>query len=177
MIKISAFLKWIVTIDWIRAKPITIKCRLSYLSVTLSIVTLCVHLLWGWGIQYTYWKDLQKQSVLAGLLCIQSNCIFKTCLLSELLGGWYTCPLMQPTEVDSSTNSESQLQDDSQCKSSSQLGRVYQVSILTFCYCKGPEIDNGSLWQSRLYHWVVPFEVFKDHYWFYSQGKMVLSRF
>jgi len=52
---------------------------------------------------------------------------------------------MQPIEADSSTNSESQelqLQDDSQCSSSSQLDGVDQLSSLTFCYCKGPEIGE-----------------------------------
>jgi len=51
-------------------------------------------------------------------------------------------PSLQPTEADSSTNSESQalqLQDDSQCSSSSQLGGVNQQ---TFCYCKGSEISE-----------------------------------
>jgi len=39
MIKTSAFLMWMVTIDWIRAMPITIKYKPRYLSVTLSVAT------------------------------------------------------------------------------------------------------------------------------------------
>ena len=87
----------------------------------------------------TFWKDH----------CLpKAEAFFKTCLLPELLGGWYTRPLMPPTEFDSnSTNSETQhstraLQDNLQCTSSSQSGESVQSSSQTFCYCNGPEISE-----------------------------------
>ena len=86
-----------------------------------------------------FWKDH----------CVpKAKVFFKTCLLPELLGGWYIRPLMPPTEFDSnSTNLETQhstraLQDDSQCTSSSQSGGAVQPSSQTFCYCNGPEIGE-----------------------------------
>ena len=86
-----------------------------------------------------FWKDH----------CVpKAKAFFKTCLLPELLGGWYTRPLMPPTEFDSnSANSETQhssraLQDDSQCTSSSQSGGAVQPPSQTFFYCNGPEIGE-----------------------------------
>ena len=78
-----------------------------------------------------FWKDH----------CVpKAEAFFKTCLLPELLGGWYTRPLMPPNlEIQQSTGA---IQDDTQGTSSSQSDGAVQPSSQTFCYCNGPEIGE-----------------------------------
>ena len=78
-----------------------------------------------------FWKDH----------CVpKAEAFFKTCLLPELLGGWYIRPLMPPnSETQQSTGA---IQDDTQGTSSSQSGGAVQPSSQTFCYCNGPEIGE-----------------------------------
>ena len=79
-----------------------------------------------------FWKDH----------CLpKAEAFFKTCLLPELLGGWYTRPLMPSTDSETQHPSGA-LQNDSQCTSSSQSGGAVQPSSQTFCYCNGPEIGE-----------------------------------
>jgi len=80
--------------------------------------------------------------------CIpRATAFFKTCLLPELLGSWYTRPHLPHTDPESNGDTQSStgaLQDDSQCSSSSQSGSTVlpSSSHQTFCYCKGPEVGE-----------------------------------
>jgi len=69
--------------------------------------------------------------------CLEkARCFFRTCLLPEILGHWYTRPLVKSSSSsDSATTSQSVQLDDNAANSS-------QGSEL-FCYCRGPE--EGSM--------------------------------
>ena len=81
----------------------------------------------------TFWKDQCLPEV---------ESFFKTCLLPELLGNWYTRPNVTHTELDSSSNSETEQghldQSPSTSSSSSQSNETSKV----YCYCNGPEVGD-----------------------------------
>jgi len=58
---------------------------------------------------------------------------FHTCLLPEVLGHWYTRPLVKSSSTSDSTTSQSVQSDDDAASSSNNV----------FCYCRGP--DKGSM--------------------------------
>ena len=79
----------------------------------------------------------------------RAEAFFRTCLLPELLGSWYTRPLTTPNEItiDSSTlethgHSSSQGHVDNSQYSSSVSDETRPPPSQTFCYCNGPEIGE-----------------------------------
>jgi len=73
-------------------------------------------------------------------ICLEkATCFFRTCLLPEILGHWYTRPLVKSSSTsDSTTTSQSvdDKQSDDDAANSSQGSDV-------FCYCRGP--DEGPM--------------------------------
>jgi len=71
--------------------------------------------------------------------CLEkARCFFHTCLLPEILGHWYTRPLVKSSSTsDSNTTSESVDGQSDDVAANSNQGNDY------FCYCRGP--DEGSM--------------------------------
>ena len=74
---------------------------------------------------------------------LKSEDFFVTCLLSEVLGHWYTCSFVSSVNENPSTSSQLETDHDNDHNDESQLNEDLECDQEeTFCYCNGPEEGN-----------------------------------